>query len=266
MAEAMADVRLEVVLRSVGEHLVVPPVPQVVAAAPARSRHRRRALVAAAAALALLVAASTLNPVQDAVAEIADWLGIGSTRVQHVGQGADPTGHPPVEAGVPAIAAGEAARRLGRPLPATPLGRPGLVAAPPEGGVLLGWDAAATTLWIRAFVDEPGAYFDKLLDVDAKVTAVPDLGAAAVAITGDHVLTTPHRRVAAESVVLWVDDGLEYRLEGDASRERLLATARAIDRENSPARATQRGEVGADAMPGNETRRRGRYLPHALHD
>jgi hypothetical protein len=232
MAEAMTDARLEVVLASVGEHLVIPPLSEVVPVARPARRHRRRGIAAVAAALALLVAAAMLNPVQDAFAEIADWLGIGSTRVQRVERGADPTGLPPVEAGVPRISAGDALVRLGRPLPATPLGPPDLVTAPREGGALLGWNRAATTLWIRPFTDEPDAYFDKLLDLNDTVAAVPDLGTAAVAITGDHVLTTPHRRLAADSVVLWIDDGLEYRLEADAGSPRVVGLARAIDRAN----------------------------------
>jgi hypothetical protein len=59
---------------------------------------------------------------------------------------------------------------------------------------------------------------------------VGGLGDAAVFVGGDHVLTTPHRRLAADSVVLWVRDGFEYRLEADTERARMLDLARAVDR------------------------------------
>jgi hypothetical protein len=233
MAEAMSDARLEVVLASVGEHLVLPPGAAVDAAPPRRHGRGRALWVAAVAVAALLVGAFTLNPVQDAVAEIADWLGIGSTRVERVGRDApDPSGLPRVDAGLPAISPPAAAQRLGRLLPTTGLGPPDLIAAPPEGGVLLGWDRDATTLFVRPFDDEPAAYFDKLLDEYDTVREVPDLGRMAVAVRGDHVLTTPHRRLAAGSVVLWVDDGLEYRLEAETGLHRLLDVAHAIDRAN----------------------------------
>ena len=40
-----------------------------------------------------------------------------------------------------------------------------------------------------------------------------------------HVLQTPHRRVAADSVVIWTDDGLTWRLEGTAELDELVEIA-----------------------------------------
>jgi hypothetical protein len=231
VADTWSDERLDAVLGSIGEHLVVPPAPDVAAIAPRRSRRPAvRALVAAgAAALAIVVAATTINPVQDAIAEAVDWLGIGSTRVERAEpEAADPRGLPAFEAGLPRISASEAERLLGRPLPASaPLGPPAVIAAPPEGGVLLGWDDGAS-LWVRPSADPLEVLIQKVLDEYDTAARETGLGDAAVSVIGDHVLTTPHRRVAADSVVLWVDDGYEYRLEADAGRTELVTTAHAI--------------------------------------
>jgi hypothetical protein len=102
-----------------------------------------------------------------------------------------------------------------------------VLAAPPEGGVLLGWDDGES-LWVRPSADPLEVVIQKLLDDYDTAARETGLGDAAVSVIGDHVLTTPRRRVAADSVVLWVDDGYEYRLETDAGRAELMATARAI--------------------------------------
>jgi hypothetical protein len=204
----------------------------------------------AAAAVVVLLAATTLNPVQDAIAAVADWLGVGSTRVERVEDGAaDPRGLPPIDAGLPRIGPRAAERILGRPLPATAhlgLGPPAVLAAPPEGGVLLAWDEG-TSLWVRASADPLEVVIRKLLDEYDTAARVPGLGDAAVVITGDHVLTTPHRRVAADSVVLWVDGGYEHRLEADAESPELVRAARAI------AAADSRGGPRVRRAPGRGT-------------
>ena len=57
------------------------------------------------------------------------------------------------------------------------------------------------------------------------VTEVPDLGDGGVAITGEHLLQTPHRRVRADNVVIWTDGELTFRLDGAADLEALIAVA-----------------------------------------
>jgi hypothetical protein len=238
MAERMADERVERVLASVGDHLAVPAV-VVPASAPGapvipltRRRARRARVVAAAAAVVLLVlVAATVSPVQDAVARVAEWLDIGSTRIERVERrDADPSGLGPLGEGLPAVTVTEAERVLGRPLPPTGalgLGRPARLATPPEGGVLLAW-RDGTTLWLLPSSDPVEPWLQKLVDDVDTVTPVPDLGDGGVVVTGSHVLSTPHRRVAAATVVLWGDRGLELRLESDRGRPASVALARAL--------------------------------------
>jgi hypothetical protein len=227
----------------VGEHLVVE------AAAGRHTRPGRRgrpggdpgrrgrrvpvAAAVAAAASAVLVTGAVVAPVRAAV---ADWFGIGSTRIERVPpdreDAADPTGLPPVDAGVRPVSRAAAEHELGRPLPRLrhpALGEPDLVAVAPEGGVLLGWDRAATTLWILPTDDPADRRMSKVLDDHDTAEPVAGLGEGAVIVEGDHVLATPDRRVAAGTVVLWIEGGFEYRLESDLGRTALLAAARSLE-------------------------------------
>jgi hypothetical protein len=159
-------------------------------------------------------------------------LRFGSTRIERVDpQQGDPSALPPIDAGLPPISQADAAVVLGRPLPtiADPtLGIPNLIAVAPEGAVLLGWDHGSTTLWIRPTADPADLRMAKLLDEIDTVEPVASLGDGAVVVEGDHVLTTPYRHVAAGTVLLWIDDGLEYRLESDLGLEAMLSIARSI--------------------------------------
>jgi hypothetical protein len=96
--------------------------------------------------------------------------------------------------------------------------------------VLRAWERGATSLWVRPSDDPPEIMIHKLLDQFDTVERVAGLGDLAIYVGGDHVLETPHRRAAADSVVLWVDHGVEYRLESDAGRSALLTMARALSR------------------------------------
>jgi hypothetical protein len=234
MVDALSDERLDAILTSVGEHLVVPQAPESITPVGTRRGRSRHPLAAAAVAVAILlvVVAATLNPVQDAIADMFEWLDIGSTRVERTEPGAaDPAGLQPITADLPTVSRERAQQALGRPLPRTRrmgLGAPDAIATPPEGGVLLAWRREGTSLWIRPTADPPGVMLQKLLDEHDTVERVTGLGDAAVSVGGPHVLATPHRRIAAESAVLWIDDGVEYRLESTARRAQLLAMARAL--------------------------------------
>jgi hypothetical protein len=225
------DEHLEAVLAGVGAHLEVPEAPEwrpAGARPPARSRRRVLALAAGVAAVA---GASGVvgGPVRDAAAEVGDWLGLGGTRVEE--GAADPTGLPPLSDDLPPVPVARAEAALGRPLPVVghpDLGRPDLVVVPPEGGVVLGWDRGATTLWVQRATDPPGGRTVKVLGELDSAEAVDDLGEAAVLIEDDHVLVTPHRRLAAGAVLLWMADGWEYRLESDLPTARMLAAARSV--------------------------------------
>ncbi len=47
-------------------------------------------------------------------------------------------------------------------------------------------------------------------------------------LTGPHTLRTPDRTIDAGNVVLWIREGIEYRLEGDRPTAELITIARAI--------------------------------------
>jgi len=239
MAEPHSDEHLAQVLASVGDHLVVPEVGPWSPASRGRRPGGRRVVGAAAAALLGVAVAGGLGitPVREAV---ADWFGFGSTGFERVAPDeADPTGLPPIDAGLPAVSRTDAEAVLGRPLPHLDAARSGLaepdrIALTPEGGVLLGWDHAATTLWVRTTEDPAETRMRKLLDDYATVQPVADLGEGAVSVAGDHVLATPHRQVAAGSVVLWIDEGVEFRLESDLGIDAAVSIARRVDPTPAP--------------------------------
>ena len=169
---------------------------------------------------------SAITPVRRAV---ADWLGIGSTTVVHVPSTAPAGPAPlPITAGLRRIDAAEADRRLGRPLPdatATVLGAPQALAAMPEGGVLMVWADGASTLWVHRADMPAGVLVKKLIGADQPVTSLDGIGDGALAITGDHVLVTPHRTIAAGTVLLWTDGPTELRLESDLPLDTMIAIA-----------------------------------------
>ena len=51
------------------------------------------------------------------------------------------------------------------------------------------------------------------------VVALPDLGdrPGGMAVSGGHMLVTPHRTIAATDVVAWTEHGRLYRLESSGS-------------------------------------------------
>jgi hypothetical protein len=234
------DERLAEVLASVGQLLVTAPV--VSTASPSSpvsralpegpasvraSRWRSAPAVALAGIAACLIVVLAVAPLRSAV---ADWLGIGSTRIE-----IDPippsTVAPllPIDADLPRIDRDAAEVRLGAPLPqldTSSLGAPAGYARMPEGGVLVIWPDA--TLWIHEEVIEPDMYFDKLISAGQDVQRVDDLGEGAFVISGDHVLRTPHRMVSATTTVLWQADRREYRLEADADAATLIDVARQL--------------------------------------
>jgi hypothetical protein len=234
MRERFSDEQLDAVLAGVGRHLVIPEGVTFVLPAGVlreeRSTARLLALAAAVLLIALIGIGTLVAPVRDAV---ADWFGIGNTRVEQVPAGAgDPTGLPSFSAGaVPTTAAGAAAR-LGRPLPDVTdraLGRPELLAVPPEGGVVMAWAPGRTSLWVVPDdAGDAGALVKKLVTLEDTARPVTRLGEQAMVIDGGHVLETPARRVAAGRVVLWVEDGLQLRLESDLPLRRMLEVARSV--------------------------------------
>jgi hypothetical protein len=217
--------RLDAVLASGGEHLVVEPE----AGRSHAGRKWRWWAVAAAVLVAASLGALAVAPVRTAV---ADWLGIGSTRVEHVPEGTDAVGDlPRLATDLPAVDPRDAEAALGKPLPdtgSTGLGPPQRLGLPPEGGVLLSWSAGDTTLWAHTASVRPTDLLRKMLDLGDRVEPVAGLGDNALLISGEHILETPRRRLAAGSVLIWIDDGIEYRLESNLDPTAMIDIARSI--------------------------------------
>jgi hypothetical protein len=233
MPERFTDQHLEAVLASVGRQLVVPTGSAPVVSLPVRDAPRRSPrvalLVAATIAVLILVIGAAVTPVREAV---ADWLGIGSTAIEPVrGPAGDPRGLPTLSEGAVTATASVARAQLGQALPAVAdpaLGRPVRIAIPTEGGVLFAWPRGQTTLWMHRDDGSAGALVKKLLNDTDRVRYVPAVGDAAALIEGPHVLETRTRRVAAGRVLLWVDGGLEYRLESELPADRMISIARSV--------------------------------------
>ncbi|MEO5901383.1 MAG: hypothetical protein ABIR68_14825 [Ilumatobacteraceae bacterium] len=215
------------VLASVGRHLETDGsiVLERDAHATRPRRHTRLLLVAAAAIIVILVGLA-IAPVRRAV---ADWLGIGSTSLVRVPTTGTPTSSlAPITSGLSPIDAADAVVRLGRPLPdttASVLGPPQLLAAMPEGGVLMVWADGASTLWVHESQVPVEILVKKLIGADQSARFVPGIGDGALAITGAHVLVTPHRTVAARTVLLWTEGSTELRLESDLPFDTMISIA-----------------------------------------
>jgi len=183
---------------------------------------------AAALVLAILATAVLVAPVRRAV---ADWFGIGSTAIQRTD--ADlPRDQAPIDDDLRTLSLAEAQRLIGiaiEPLTTSALGAPEQVGAMAEGGVLLGWSAGSSSLWVHRGDIPADVLTTKLVDADQVVRSVDGIGEAALLIVGDHVLLTPHRRIAARTVLLWTDEQIEYRLESDLEVDVMIEIARQLD-------------------------------------
>jgi hypothetical protein len=245
MAESITDERLELILESVGEHLVIPepsrglraepdaPIVSIDTAEPRQHRRTRRPATVAIAAVALLVVAAAVGPLRSELADAIDWLTFGMVSIEQTDStNAYPSELPPLVEGAETIPPEDTVDYLGHPLPSTDglgLGAPDRFAfTPPEDDFLIIWEEDGTTLWVTHTDEPPETRTGALLDEVDVAEAVPDLGASAVSITGDDVLSTPVRQVAAKSVVLWIANGHEYRLESDRDLDDLIEGARTI--------------------------------------
>jgi hypothetical protein len=230
MPESWSDERMIVALEALRDELLVPDAPLSLPSRRNRQPRGRALLVAAAVLLLAVVSVLIVAPAREAV---ADWLGLGSTEVR-----IEPDGTTVPLAALPTLADGarvaraaEAAAELGRALPTVTRADTDAAPAyaiPVEGGVLVRWPGRDETLWIHAVTDESVGYFKKFATPDAAIEDVDGVGDAALWLGGAHVLETPGRALAAQNVLLWLDDGLEWRLEGDLGRDEMVAIARAL--------------------------------------
>jgi hypothetical protein len=226
----MSDVRLDddrlaVVLTSVGDHLLVDGV--AVTPAPREMRSRWRLLLVAAVTVAVI--AGALVAIAPARRAVSGWLRIGRIELD-VDRRTDSTGLPSLTDAARPIEPAEAGGLLGQPIPvldASSLGVPTHWWTIPEGGIVVGWPDGETSLWITSTAGGE-ELVDKIVAAESDVAQLPDLADGGAAVRGGHVLLTPHRRVAADGVVIWTDGRLTLRLEGTAELDELIEVAKQL--------------------------------------
>jgi RNA polymerase sigma factor (sigma-70 family) len=220
----------------------------------ARGRLRAQLGTALAVAAAVAMAAGLVTPVRQAV---AGWLGVGTTRIEQVPAGRAPEAGtlPPLLDGLRPLAGPVAAEALlGRPLPRVPVAddaRAGAWHLAPGGaGVVLAWrdGGHVTSLWVVP-APAPGKGPGRVKLVTGagtgaaseggdggfaggaphpRVSPVPGLGEEALVVRGAHVLVAGGDTFAAGTAVLWVDDGLDLRLETTLSGRDAVTLARSV--------------------------------------
>jgi hypothetical protein len=239
--------QIDLELRALGRELDFPQTPALSGAVAARLRAepprvrvrlpRRRLVLALAALVAVLAAALAVPPVRGA---ILDALGIGGVTIERVDE--LPPVSPPGELGLgPATSLGEARERAEFPVrlpdPAE-WGRPDGVFLSEDvpGGIvsLVYGDEQRPRLLLSEFQGslEPDLV-KKAVTPETRIEFVTVRGTTGVWITGEpHAVTVFDRfgqtredvfRLAANTLV-WAEDGVTYRLEGDFD----LATAQSI--------------------------------------
>lgn len=215
------DDRLAIVLASVGAHLVVE------GEGTERTAGGRWSRPLLAAAVVLALGTGAVLAIAPARRVVSDWFGAGRVEVELVRDTEPVASLPSFTDAARHIDPAAATEVLGRPMPdvsGSSLGAPSGWWTVPEGGVLVGWADGKTSLWVTR--DE--ALLEKTVGSADVVEPIDGLGDEAFSVAGDHLLVTPHRRVAAESVVVWSHDGLTFRLEGTADTDTLVAIARQL--------------------------------------
>ena len=214
-------------LRALGRSAVVPPVDEGLTAAvlsrvagvPVRRRLRDRWRAFVAGFLVLLAGAALTPPVRAAVAE---WLDIGGVRAQPVDSG--PTSAPTAPGVSGRLSLAEAERVAGfRPALPGELGAPRGVEASPAF-VAIGWDgvrleqfrAEVSPLYVKKYyssleyIQEVNGYW---FDTPHELVLEDPSGA--------------ERRVrVAGPTLVWVRNGVTFRLEGIADKDRAVRLAR----------------------------------------
>jgi hypothetical protein len=230
----MTDEQLADELRALARTAVVPPVADGLAAAvleriaepPVRRtfaevvRSRWRALLGLLAIL--LAGALVAPPVRAAVAE---WLNIGGVEAQPVGTG--PTSAPPPPAAAGELSLQQAAERAGFvPIVPKALGTPSKVDAS-EGMVAMSWETADGVVRLEQFKAQLSPMYIKKYYKELEYLQV----------VNGYWFSTPHElvlddetgnevrvRVAGPTLV-WVYEGMTFRLEGFSDKARATAIA-----------------------------------------
>jgi hypothetical protein len=225
---------LEEELRALGRSAVVPPVADGLAAKvlervaepPVRRsfgeavRRRWRALLALLAVL--LAGALVAEPVR---AQVAEWLNIGGVEAVQVPTG--PTSAPGAPAVAGQLSLGEAAKAAGfAPVVPAALGTPAHIQAS-AGFVAMSWTTATGVVRLEQFQAELSRMYIKKFYTELEYVQSID----------GYWFSTPHElvlvkkdgaeqtvRVAGPTLV-WVRDGVTFRLEGVPEKDRAVELA-----------------------------------------
>jgi hypothetical protein len=76
--------------------------------------------------------------------------------------------------------------------------------------------------------DLVAAIYTKYAFAGTQVERVSGLGDAALWVGGLHVFQSPHRTVASDATLMWIEGRLEYRLEADRSYDDMFVLARSL--------------------------------------
>ncbi|MET0627365.1 MAG: hypothetical protein ABW033_02765 [Acidimicrobiia bacterium] len=179
--------------------------------------------IAAIAVLVVLVAVAAIAPARRAV---ADLLGIGSTTVTHVDGVRSGAATPRLQ---PEGSEAALRRRLGTAGLALPdaalVGDPRGWRVDLSGETIVEYDDV--TFGERAEGTVPAL---KRVPEQGQVEAIRVGEEPGYWIPGPHTRTIAGRTVRSASVLLWVADGLELRLEGDVTLTEMLEIARSVRR------------------------------------
>ncbi len=195
---------------------------------------RRLAIAAAVALLAAAAATLAIEPAREAV---ADWLGIGATKVEIDPGGSGPADLPPsatLDPGQPSDVALDPLPPLDPPDTTSDLRtgrgrRFGWSAGPdlpPLGGTEVG--AVLSVRTVDGALDMKSLFGDELiqdvlLDVDGSPISALWIGASHEYLAADAV-----GPAVAEQVLLWVVGDVQFRLEADLALDEMIRLAEAV--------------------------------------
>ncbi len=227
MPEHDAD-RLELVLSSVGRHLVIDGAADAGHERAEPMRWGRRLL---AAAVIAAVASAGFAAIAPARRVVSGWLSAGDIEVEIDPDLTIERRLPSFIDGAVPLEPNQLAGELGASVPdvsSSPLGPPDAWWTPPEPGIVATWNADDTSLWIVDSADMSPGMLEKWLRNPGAGTSVPDLGDGGFVVEGMHIFQTPFRTVGAKSVVAWSDGDFTFRLDSTMPVDELLEIARSI--------------------------------------
>ena len=200
---------------------------QIEAASAPRGARSLRWAAAAAAAVVLAIAAVIVEPSREA---LAGWLGIGSTTIERV-----PDADLPESPRLPDLGMRVPVGPGDTPVPS--LGPPDAVFVDDHRGRSYVWEAtdtlpavSGTDLGVILSVRSAGRDLAKLVGEDDPVEIVRIRDGVGLWLPADHVvLDADGVPTAADRVLLWVEDGAEYRLETDLERPAAVALAAQVE-------------------------------------